>query len=118
MKKYLYISTGALSFAIGTIGIWVPGLPTTPLYLLAAFLWGKSSPRLHNYLMENKFYNKYVQKTFVEKKMTNAGLVKIHLLVLCFMAIPFFLTSYLWLKILLIICFFIHVIAIRWYFKK
>lgn len=46
--------------AVGCIGVFVPVLPTTPLILLAAFLFGKFSPRCHGLLLNSKVYKAYV----------------------------------------------------------
>lgn len=53
MAKYLWISVGALSVALGFVGIFVPLLPTTPFLLLAAFAFSKGSERLHTWLVEH-----------------------------------------------------------------
>ena len=34
MKKFLFITIGVLSVILGIIGIFVPGLPTTPFYFI------------------------------------------------------------------------------------
>lgn len=51
---------GLICAALGIIGIFVPVLPTTPLLLLAAFLFARSSQRLNNWLASTKAYQNYV----------------------------------------------------------
>jgi uncharacterized membrane protein YbaN (DUF454 family) len=49
------MSLGWLSLLLGVLGIALPLLPTTPFVLLAAFLFSKSSPRIHNRILANKY---------------------------------------------------------------
>lgn len=45
---------------VGAVGAVVPVLPTTPLLLLAGFLFARSSPRLHRWMTSTKLYRSYV----------------------------------------------------------
>lgn len=46
--------------ALGTLGIIVPLLPTTPFLLLAAYLFSRSSEKFHRRLINNKFLGSYI----------------------------------------------------------
>ncbi len=60
VKRGLWVIGGSLSLIIGLIGIIIPLLPTTPLVILAAFCFGKSSPALHQWLSTNKYFGRYI----------------------------------------------------------
>lgn len=66
VKQKIFAGLGFLSLGIGVVGIFVPILPTTEFVMLAAFLFAKSSPRFHKWLLETKVYKTYVQP-FKEK---------------------------------------------------
>lgn len=46
VARYIWVALGALALALGAIGVLLPGLPTTPFVLLAAFCFGKGAPHL------------------------------------------------------------------------
>lgn len=70
LLKFVWIILGTLSLAIGLIGIVVPGLPTTPFLLLTAWLYMKSSRRLHRMLITNKYVGPYIVEFQTNKGMT------------------------------------------------
>jgi uncharacterized membrane protein YbaN (DUF454 family) len=51
-----WLVIGLLALALGAIGIAVPLLPTTPLILLAAFAFARSSNRLHEWLITHDVF--------------------------------------------------------------
>lgn len=61
MKKYLFILLGSIAVTLGIIGIFVPGLPTTPFLLLASWLFYNSSEKFYK-LLHNSFLRKYLDK--------------------------------------------------------
>jgi uncharacterized membrane protein YbaN (DUF454 family) len=115
MKRAIYFVLGLLSFALGTIGIWIPGLPTVPLYLLAVFLFERSSTRMENYLKNSKFYQEQVVSR-MSSRWTNARLWKLHIFVFVMMLIPFILIKMVWFRIIIGILFFLHIFGMRLYF--
>lgn len=60
-KKILFITAGSICFVLGFIGMFVPVLPTTPLVLLAAFLFSRSSERLSSWIATTPIYRAYVE---------------------------------------------------------
>lgn len=60
-KKFLLIIAGILAVILGTIGIFLPMLPTTPFLLIASYCFVRSSEKLHDWLMYRSIFNRYLQ---------------------------------------------------------
>lgn len=54
MIKPLLAILGTVFLGLGILGIFIPGLPTTPFILLSAGLYARSSERLYGRLLNNK----------------------------------------------------------------
>lgn len=67
LKKYFLIGVGFLSLGLGTVGIFLPVLPTTPFLLLSSYCFLKSSRRLHERLLSHKVLGAYI-KNFQETR--------------------------------------------------
>ena len=61
MKRTMYIGLGWLCLALGTVGIVLPLLPTTPFMIVAAWAFARSSPRFQSWLEEHRLFGPYVQ---------------------------------------------------------
>lgn len=65
--KYLLIILGSICLALGVIGIFLPLLPTTPFLLLSAALYVRSSEKLYQWLIHQKYLGTYI-RNFRENK--------------------------------------------------
>ena len=70
MLKILYVFLGTISLLLGIVGIFVPGLPTTPFLLLTATLYIRSSPKLYQIIISNKYLGPYILQYRENKGMT------------------------------------------------
>ncbi|MBN2777050.1 MAG: YbaN family protein [Bacteroidales bacterium] len=70
MLKIIYIILGSLAVILGVFGIIVPGLPTTPFLLLAAWFFFRSNDKLYKLLINNKFLGKYICRYEKRKAIT------------------------------------------------
>jgi uncharacterized membrane protein YbaN (DUF454 family) len=61
LSRFLWISAGLALVVLGTLGIFVPLLPTTILYILAAGAFAKSSDRLHHWIMNHPFIGRMIR---------------------------------------------------------
>ena len=52
---------GIIVATIGLIGIVVPGLPTTPLMILAAACFAKSSQKFYDWIINNRLFGHHVK---------------------------------------------------------
>ena len=59
--KPIYLVLGLLSLAFGTLGLFLPLLPTVPFILLAAFFFSKGSQRLEAWLLSHKLFGSSIR---------------------------------------------------------
>lgn len=91
--KVFWLIIGSICLALGTIGVFLPVLPTVPFYLVTAFAFAKSSERLHNWFVNTKLYKKNLE-SFVERKaMTLKTKLSILISVTLVMGFGFFMMA-------------------------
>ena len=59
--RTLLIVSGTLCVTLGILGIFLPVLPTTPFLLLAVICYARSSKRLYNRLITNRWCGQYIR---------------------------------------------------------
>ena len=70
VNKIFWVSLGSICLALGTVGIFLPILPTTPLYLVTAYSYARSSDKLHDWFLSTSLYKKHLDSFVKEKAMT------------------------------------------------
>ncbi|MBO1306409.1 YbaN family protein [Enterococcus sp. 669A] len=118
MKKILYFSLGSVTFVLGTLGMFLPFLPTTVFYLLTAFFWLRSSDKYYNRFIQSSFYQRCVEEPIVKKQITNKGMLKMFAMILVVFLIPGLLVDNTIMRITLAIVYVAHVIGLSWYLRK
>ncbi|PKN89325.1 MAG: DUF454 domain-containing protein [Chloroflexi bacterium HGW-Chloroflexi-7] len=61
LKQLLLISGGLACVLLGILGIFLPVLPTTVFFLLAAAAFARSSDRLYNWIMNHPLFGKLIR---------------------------------------------------------
>jgi len=65
--RWIWKGLGFLFVGLGTIGIYIPGIPTTSFMVLAAVCFAKSDPKMFAWLLNNPLFGHYI-RDFIEGK--------------------------------------------------
>ena len=60
LKKYIYITLGLIFVGLGFLGVFLPGIPTTPFVLLGSWFFSRSSKTLENWLVNHKTFGPFI----------------------------------------------------------
>ena len=101
-RRIIYITLGTFFLILGAIGIFVPLLPTTPFWLLTCWFYVRSSERLYNRVMSNRYFGPHI-KGFVEDKAIplRSKIITIAIMWLSTIITSLLLVGYWWVKALL-----------------
>ena len=68
-SRFVLMVVGTISLILGTIGIFLPVLPTTPFLLLTAACYARSSRRFYNRLMNDRYLGPYLRMWRNERRI-------------------------------------------------
>ncbi|MCR5078980.1 MAG: YbaN family protein [Bacilli bacterium] len=71
--RILFLIVGFISLALGTVGIFLPVIPTVPFYLLTAFCFVRGSERFAKWFLNSKLYKNHVGNFAKHRVMTLYG---------------------------------------------
>jgi len=100
-KQITFVGLGILMVALGTAGIFLPLVPTTPFLLLAAILFAKSSRRLSDWLLNHKHLGPYIHAWRNKTGLTVAQKLRISISFTFVMAISFYFVEIVSIRCLL-----------------
>ena len=61
VSRLLYQAAGWALVGLATVGIFLPGLPTTPLLLVASMCFVRSSPRAQRWLLDSRWFGPFLR---------------------------------------------------------
>jgi uncharacterized membrane protein YbaN (DUF454 family) len=61
LRRGLYLALAYVALALGLAGVVLPGLPTTPFILLAAWAAARGSERLHAWLRAHRVFGPMIR---------------------------------------------------------
>ena len=93
VKQVVFIVLGCICLALGTVGVFLPILPTTPFYLLTVFFFANSSQKLHDWFVGTKLYKKHLESFVKKKGMTRRTKISILSSVTLLMGFGFFMMA-------------------------
>ncbi len=59
--KFALNLIGGIAVVLAVVGVFLPLVPTTPFLLLASACFARGSTRLHNWLLNNRLFGKYLR---------------------------------------------------------
>ena len=93
IKKYIFVVLGCICLGLGTVGVFLPILPTTPFYLLTVFFFANSSQKLHDWFLGTKLYQKHLDSFVKQRGMLRSTKVSIICTVTLLMGFGFFMMA-------------------------
>jgi len=93
IKKIVFVVLGCICLGLGTVGVFLPILPTVPFYMATAFCFANSSQRLHGWFTGTKLYKKHLQSYVEHKGMLLKTKVSIITTVTLLMGFGFFMMA-------------------------
>lgn len=61
VRRWLWLILAYVSLGLGIVGIFLPGIPTTPFVLLAAYAAGRGSERLHAWMLGHRSFGPMIR---------------------------------------------------------
>lgn len=103
MPPVILTIIGWLAVALGTLGVFLPLLPTTPFILLAAWCFARSSPRFHQWLLYRSWFGGYLRHWQQYRAMLRGAKPRAIAMIVVTFAISLWLVKLTWVRIMLLV---------------
>lgn len=102
ISKPFLIILGWLFISFGVIGIFLPLLPTTIFFILAAWCFSKSSDKFYNWLINHPRFGKFVRDYYDKRGMpTRSKIIAITMMITTISLSAIFFTQNIIVRIIL-----------------
>jgi uncharacterized membrane protein YbaN (DUF454 family) len=110
LVKPLFMALGFISLGLGTLGIFLPVLPTTPLYLLTVFCFARGSARFHNWFLSTGLYKKHLESFVKTRSMTMKKKIAVCALITAMLCVGMYFSKPIYARIIIAV-----VLVFHWY---
>ena len=94
IKKYVYLTLGFVCVGLAFFGVFIPGLPTTPFVLLAAWFFARSSKKFEKWLLDSPIFGKLLKDWRDYKGLSVKSKIVAVCVILPTFSLTIFLTSF------------------------
>jgi uncharacterized protein len=102
IKRGLFFSLGLFFIVLAIAGVMLPLLPTTPFLLLAAMFFAESSPRTHQWLLNNRHFGPIIRNWEQFRCIPGFAKKLSFMMIAVFGASSIYVIPILWVKLLTI----------------
>ncbi|MDR3184999.1 MAG: YbaN family protein [Prevotellaceae bacterium] len=100
--RVLWFSGGLAAVALGTLGMFLPLLPTVPFLLLAVWCFARSSPAWRHKILHHPFIGKPLREWMQYKGIRKSDKIFSIAFLWVSILVSVFLVAVLWLRLLLL----------------
>lgn len=101
--RALLAFAGIIATGLGFLGIFVPLVPTTPFLLVAAFCFARSSDRLYQRLLDNRWFGRYIRDYRAGRIRRRERIITLIIMWLVIGAAAMLFVSTWWARLLLMV---------------
>jgi uncharacterized membrane protein YbaN (DUF454 family) len=89
IKKYLFLSLGFVTTALGVVGLFVPLMPTTCFLIVAVWSFSRSNPALSQKILQHPQFGPTIENWMENKSISGKAKCKISMSIVIGFSISF-----------------------------